>query len=432
MTAAGRPPSRSVLRAARTLHTTTDKIYVFRRLILTSFLVTLAVFGARKAHLLDGVENRWLDLMANADRPSFDVPIVVVGISDKDYYDPSLFGGTSPLEPGALGRMVSTVLAHKPRGVVLDVLIHPSPGESPQRSIARENLYRLLLDASEFLPIVVVRDPASEALERRIEEPGWRTFDALTKNPHLTCASAGVRRSRGYVRAIPLRYQDDDPAVGNLPTVLGATVTAMGLESEHSSSWLFRRHENDPVKPRRIRFSKCFLEAGSSVDPHYVDSASLLSQAAIPGARSLLRDQIVLVGGTFHAGRDVLPTVVGDMAGVYVWAEAIASWIRGDALREPLELISFLLEFFIGVLAGYLLVRLGPFFGFVSSLAVVGPLTIFFSLLTFGDRVQFVNFLPSFLGVYLHYQYYQIEVHSEIRRLKAEIARLSPPVSPSE
>ena len=47
---------------------------------------------------------------------------------------------------------------------------------------------------------------------------------------------------------------------------------------------------------------------------------------------------------------------------------------------------------------------------------------VVFSLLTFGDRVLFVNFLPSFLAVYLHYQ---IEVHWMIRKLKKKIARLT-------
>jgi hypothetical protein len=108
------------------------------------------------------------------------------------------------------------------------------------------------------------------------------------------------------------------------------------------------------------------------------------------------------------------------MAGVYMWAEAIASWIRHDALREPLTTITFALEFLIGVVAGLLLVRLGPALGLLFSVLIVGPLTVVFSLLTFGDRVLFVNFMPSFMGVYLHYQ---VEVHWEIRDLKKRLCQ---------
>jgi len=87
-----------------------------------------------------------------------------------------------------------------------------------------------------------------------------------------------------------------------------------------------------------------------------------------------------------------------------MWAEAIASWIRHDALREPLTSINFALEFLIGVAVDLLLVRFGPALGLLCSILIVGPLTVVFSLLTFGDRVLFVNFMPSFIGVYLHYQ----------------------------
>ncbi len=154
------------------------------------------------------------------------------------------------------------------------------------------------------------------------------------------------------------------------------------------------------------------LNVGSSITPHHVDAGSLLAGPAVSGTRSLLAGKIVLVGGTFRAGRDTLPTVIGDMAGVYVWAEAIASWMRQDALREPVEAIALMLEFLIGVVTGYLLVRFRSFVGLVLSFVIVSPLMVISSLLTFGDRVLFVNFLPSYIAVYLHYQ---IEVHRAVR-----------------
>ena len=61
------------------------------------------------------------------------------------------------------------------------------------------------------------------------------------------------------------------------------------------------------------------------------------------------------------------------------------------------------------------LLRFGPGFGLLWSLVAILPLSILFSLLTFGDRVLFVNFLPSFLGVYIHYQ---VELHLIIRELR--------------
>ena len=87
VTLSSRRPSRFVRAAARALHTDEKRIEVWERLILTSFVVTLLVYGARYAHLLEGVENWWLDKMAYVDRPRFNAPITVIAITDSDYYN---------------------------------------------------------------------------------------------------------------------------------------------------------------------------------------------------------------------------------------------------------------------------------------------------------------------------------------------------------
>ena len=418
-------PSRFVSWAAKTLGTTPDVIETWERLILTSFCVTLLVFGARAFHLLDVGEEWWLDRMANADRPQFDAPIMVVAITDENYYDPALFGAKAPLDADVLMRITQRSIEHGPRGIILDVLIHPAPGDTSDRANARARLYTLLADRAGDLPIVLVRNPQMEQLERRAEDPNWAAFDALTANRQLVWATPAIRSTGGYVRAVPQRYE---ASISTLPTLLGAAIEAFGLESYRTRPWWFHHDSPDPLVPWRIRFSGHFLNLTGAVTPHQTDAASILSLPAVAGAQSLLHEKIVLIGGTHHAGRDVLTTVVGDMAGVFVWAEAIASWMRHDALREPVEALSFTLEFLIGVVAGLLFVRFGPALGLLLALLVVGPLMVSFSLLTFGDRVLFVNFLPSFVAVYLHYQ---IEVHWKIRNLEKKIKRLTTVVSVS-
>lgn len=415
-----RRPSRFVRGAARALRTEEKRIEAWERLILTSFAVTLLVFGARSAHMLDGVETWWLDKMANVDRPRFDAPIAVVAITDADYHDPSLFGGMSPLHPAGLVRVLTGAIGHRPRGVVLDVQIHPANNETAERADARVRLYRVLKEAAEAgsPPIVLVRDLEEEA---RVRSPGdsmWSAWDDVTSDPRLFWADPRIMKSGGFVRSVPRKYEEPSE-VPAMPTILGAAIDAFDLAAERPVPWWAGKEAADPSLPWRIRFSGQFLNDGPMPTRHNTDVRTLLSAPPVEGARSLLTDRIVLIGGTYNAGRDLLPTVVGDMAGVYVWAEAIASWIRHDALREPLRAVSFALEFLIGVIAGLLLIRFGPAFGLISSLLVVGPLAVLFSLMTFGNRVLFVNFLPSFIGVYL---YYQIEAHREIGRLKKQLA----------
>ena len=85
------------------------QVEVFKRLTLTALSVSLLVYVLKLAHVFEGFETRWLDVMAFVDRPSFRQPISVVGISDADYYDPNQFAGTSPLDPEILGRLLEQI-----------------------------------------------------------------------------------------------------------------------------------------------------------------------------------------------------------------------------------------------------------------------------------------------------------------------------------
>lgn len=414
--------SRFVQWVARAIRTTPDKIRRWERLILTALIVTLLTQGAREVDLLRPAEAWWLDRMAYADRPGFGAPIVVVAITEEDYYSPGLFRGTSPLDPDALKRILERVLEHRPKGVILDILIHPAPSESSDRAAARARLFQLLENATDDHPIILVRDLNAEKQERRAEDRNWSTFDELTTRSNLVWACPSIRLSSGIVRAVPQRYEDHDSRALSLQTILGAAVTAFELNAHRSTPWWALHEEDDPTTPRRIRYSGHFVNQEGPVTQHHVTAGLVLSQPVVEGARSLLTDKVVLVGGTFRAGRDALPTAVGSMAGVCVWAEAIASWIRDDALREPRLVFGSALEFLVGILAASLLACLGPALGLLSSVLILIPLTVLFSMLTFGNGILFVNFLPSFVGVYLHYQ---VEVHWEIRSLKQRVVALS-------
>ncbi len=138
-----RRPSLFVRGAARALRTEEKRIEAWERLILTSFAVTLLVFGARYAHMLDGVETWWLDKMANVDRPRSTRRSPSSPLPTR-LSDPSLFGGMSQLHPAGLVRVLTGAIGHRPRGVVLDIQIHPANNETAERADARVRLYRVL------------------------------------------------------------------------------------------------------------------------------------------------------------------------------------------------------------------------------------------------------------------------------------------------
>jgi CHASE2 domain-containing sensor protein len=391
------------------------QLEAFKRLTLTALLVALFVYVLKLASLLEAVELRWIDLMAYVDRPTLREPVTVVGITDEDFHSPRFFKGISPLEPAMLARLLERVGEHRPRAIVLDVAIHPAPWESEDRVAGRAQLYRTLLHLAEdeHVPMVLVRAPEAEPDTAQMPVEVRQPWQRLIGSRRIRWADPTLWSSEGMVRSVA-RWERHETNPSERPSVPGATIDVLDLEpAHHSPSWYIE--EEHPMEPWHIRFSGRFVEDTVAVSPIRVSAGMLLDAPLVPGQHPLLRDRIALVGGLYQEGRDQHLTPVGEMAGVYVWGEAIASWMRHDALREPPAWITLLLECLVGVLSGLLLLRFGPGFGLLWSLLAILPLTIVFSMLTFGDRVLFVNFLPSFFAVYVHYQ---VELHLVIHELR--------------
>ncbi len=405
---------RLVTPTRRWLRVDPRQILVLQRLTLTALLVSLLVYLLKLGHVLEGFETRWLDVMAYVDRPTLKQPVTVVGISDADYYDPALFAGSSPLDPDALSRILDRIGEHRPRAVVVDVQLHPAPFEPVNRIQGRMRLYRSLrrLAEDQHIPVVIVRVPESEGDPHAVPDSLGAAWRALSSCPNLAWADPILWSHDGVVRSVS-RWIESESGTHDYPSVLGAIIRALDLQSHHEPTWFLE--EEHPHEPWSIRFTGRFLEDTTAVSPIRVNAGVLLETPLRPGQRALLTDRIVLLGGLYGEGRDTHLTPVGEMAGVFIWAEAIASWMRRDSLREPPEWITLVLECLVGVLTGLLLLRFGPGFGLLWSLFAILPLSILFSLFTFGDRVLFVNFLPSFIGVYIHYQ---VELHLIIRELR--------------
>ncbi len=390
------------------------QVAAFKRLTLTALSVALFVYLLKMASLLEGVEMRWLDFLAYLDRPAFREPVTVVGITEEDFHSPQLFRGIAPLDPAVLSRILERVAAHRPRAVLVDIQIHPAPWETPERVSGRMQLYATLhrIAHEAHVPVILARDPDAEPELKDLPDSLARAWAALVNDHEIHWSDPLLWTSEGVVRSAS-RWTMLDGHVSERPSLLGSTIQALDLKPREEPAWYIE--EEHPHEPWQIRFSGHFIEDTTAVSPTRLSAGVLLSSSFVPGQRNLLTDRIALVGGLYPEGRDTHLTPVGEMAGVYVWAEAIASWIRHDALREPPEWIALLLECIVGVLTGLLLLRYGPGFGLLWSLLAIVPLTIVFSMLTFGDRVLFLNFLPSFFAVYVHYQ---VELHLVIRELR--------------
>ncbi len=420
------PPKRVAGRSSRWpprkfLGLSLKKFRALERLVLTALVIAASVQVLRHQHAFDAIEVRWLDFLAYLSRPSFEAPVVVVAVTDEAYHDPGLFGGMSPLDPAALRRLVVSVARHRPLGAVLDVQIHPAPHESPDRAAARLGLYATLdsLALSGGPRWILIRDARAEAVAGAGAgtDSLRRAWEALTSNSRILWADATLSNRRdGMVRGVP-RFYSEGTSQAVSPTILGAAAEL--LESRTGSSPSHGGDHEGPESPWHIRYTGRFLEDSGPITSHLVDARLVVSGAGV-GNPSLLSDKLLLIGGTHQEGRDAHLTPVGEMAGVFVWAEAIASWIRRDALHEPPEWLMLLAEVVLGVLSGLILLRFGPGPGLGLNLLLIVPLALVTSALTYGDGVLFLNFLPSAIAVYLHYQ---IELHHELGHLRREVEK---------
>ncbi len=131
-------------------------------------------------------------------------------------------------------------------GEILDVLLHRHRANPPDRATARARLYDLLAGRAGDLPIILVRNPQMERLERRARNPNWSAFDALAANRQLVWATPAIRSTGGYVRAVPQRYE---ASISTLPTLLGAAIAAFGLEKHRTRPWWFHHESRGSLGP---------------------------------------------------------------------------------------------------------------------------------------------------------------------------------------
>src|SRR5207249_9178124 len=141
-----------------------------------------------------------------------------------------------------------------------------------------------------------------------------------------------------------------------------------------------RRTPGVDGRPWTIRFTGRYLEGGDAMRAYRVP-AGLLLGASTPGNRSILGGRIVLIGGIYAQGRDEELTSAGMMPGVYIWAEALSSWLRHDAPAEPRTVVLLALEFAVGWITGLLLLHFGPALGTLAATGMMLPLSVLSSFL---------------------------------------------------
>ncbi len=131
-----------------------------------------------------------------------------------------------------------------------------------------------------------------------------------------------------------------------------------------------------------LRFISFHRDAAWKVNVEQILTMAAESGTGYTGARGVLHDRIVLLGGSYRAGRDEHHTPVGMLAGVTIQAQAVETVLDGGGDPSPSLVRIAVLQFLAGATVVVLFLRFSPagamlltLFAF-PAVAVLGSLVL--------------------------------------------------------
>ena len=374
--------------------------------------VTLLTLALEYAGWLRGFETRALDTWLRLLKPIKPQFVCVVTINEDDYL--RIFGGKSPLDPKTVTTLISAIADGKPAviGVDIDtseaewqrVVPDVQPHSEGQTSIVWE---QEAIGQEEPLTAVNVLGGAEITPKPLSGISGlFQDWDGV------------VRRSRRYFSA---RQENEGPieTVDSFPWAIVKAFYQTFPEAPRLPSELqqaMQREMRGGKKPERERFLNF---SGDRYDfPTYAASFVLTAhEAEWWKDKSPFRGKVVLIGGTYRAGRDVYMTALGLTSGVQLMAQVVESELQGKGISQLNKLLMLLFDFvaWIALVAVYYFCRL-PVALWISIVAV--PLfSLAGSLFAFSSLAYWADFAPVVVAVLIHQLYDHAQ---EYRRLLKE------------
>ena len=303
--------------------------------------VAFVLAGALSTHLLERSnllawpQRALLDSMPATMTSTPTDDLVIVAIDDDDYA--SQFNKTSPLNPARVAAIVGAIQSFSPRVIGVDLDTGDwKPGEASSVPAKPGRIvWARLFDPDPAGPLRIAK------LDNVLGSGGDNLCFGLT---------AMQQDSDLLVRQYPGEYHQErngeTVAYPSFPIVVHHLVTDGTCPKEGdpraegertASTWdegrLLIRYRGERHEIRKIT-------AGALLDTY-----DLARQAprnpAVERLKTLLDGHVVLLGGTYRAGRDVYPTPVGMIAGVEILGQAILTAAEGPIREAGSGLIWF-------------------------------------------------------------------------------------------
>lgn len=345
--------ARRAVRAAGERFPRGDRIRFFVNLGV-GFVIAILLHAAEHTDAgeaaLNAVSDRLLRIEARWSPPVPEPPVVFVDIDEATHVE----WGRPLLTPRAkLAEWVDAAARNHASVVVLDILLeHPDPGDAAGDFRLRSVLEELRRRRATTRVVVPVRLARGEAVPTIVDDllDGQTVFGAVP-NGGATESDGVIRYWRPWERS---GAAGDRRVVWGVPLLAAAlargdaaTLAAAGVELERGGSAGHARVHETVIAGRRVAIPSdredLFLQRlRFTVIPgenalglvrsarYFVEPADPEGRAAF---RAFLEGRVVVIGGSTPELGDVQRTPVGEMAGMYILGNAIATVLEGRQVR---------------------------------------------------------------------------------------------------
>jgi len=308
-------------------------------------------------------EHLWLDQLfeLRGPRPPT-APIVIVSIDESTFQELNL---PWPFPRALHGELIDRISADGPIAIGVDVIFDspsmfgPKDDEALGAAIARAgNVVLVAAGAQDDQPLIAQGGRVT-GVEREVSN---LPLPVLRKGAAAVAPINLIPDPDGHVRRVPVRIAVPDPQKGyewwlTLDARLHQQAQKAGL----------------PVKPLPDARDVLINFRGRPRTFQWVPYYRVVMDD-FKEIKGLFRGKIVLIGSTSEVQHDVFPTAfagAGTMPGVEIHANALETFIRGDAIRAVPGAVSTALAIVFALVGSLLVVRLQAFRALVITLAVL-------------------------------------------------------------
>jgi hypothetical protein len=366
-----------------------------RREFLTGVVFVLVGLGVtlllERAHLLAWPQRALLDAMPDTLTSTAARDVVIVTINDADYAD--LFHRQSPLDPKQVAAILGDIQFFSPRVIGIDLDTEdwkPADSERVPKAPGRLVWARLF-----------TADPSAPL---RIAELGKvQGSDGAGFCSGLTAMQAD---SDLRIRQYPAEYQQirggQTVVYPSFPLVVLRMDTEGSCPAGVEGSAEARTEGNWDENRLLIRYRGSGHDIRKIPAGAVIDTRELARQApdnpAVQQMKTLLGGRMVLLGGTYRAGRDSYPTPVGMVSGVEILGQAILTASEGPIKEPGSGLVWF------DLLLGLALVVLGLWYPRTAMALNIAFLLLLLPISgwLFRSFAFFLDAIPVQIGVLLH------------------------------